>query len=919
MEILKKIFSAIPAGHQAAIKQVMLAIRKSSEDKTSRELQFDAKRLVNMVKGNKSVYNPIYANTLTVISSDVHNQNMEGAYIDLKTLYTESAHIGNIQSYQKASIESNFSKARAAILKLINDARIFTLRTRYQEFDDIKLVNFNIARNETKLTPTAIIDQESRLLKLPEVAKVRNHIKRRGQRNTKASVELLSAGQKGLLSTQFSPDLALDSKTETFWGEIIYSSEPLQTTYTRINISGHGYQNEFVTGPVVKFKIEFSSAESINQIKILPFAPTAVKVLDITYKPSSASTVKYPIPDFTVEESLDWIEYNFDRIYAKEIEIVFAQESYREYIIHAPKHVLYSTDFFLRLLEERKLQLQEIPDLDSIDIGGNHEIYNQAIEDLSSLILEKELDKSPSTELDLAGKVIMSIGEALASFSPDVATLLEDVSNYTAALPKEISDKIETITKYEYILGAKEIQVNYVVYSPYGIYQSPEFDTAATVVSAQLLVEESHPSSVSINGSRPNTSTEWEVEFSSDRKVPIYPANNVENGFLPVIGERLILDPITKLGLSRFSAHMSTVAVRENGRLLDPYWGYSSVWSSDYDGRLQITITETEYDSNAVYTIDYYAAPSSKEIDVLSRYDAKKIPSPDSYDKTDSDKKVVTSYFPFVDYNIINSDVFLKDTDTNDYKYIAPTGVYNLGLLRVNPNWVFASGIVPDSVISGSNQVVLQTGWVTTGDFSVLDSAYLTNPYRYYLKIQNYETPFEVQSIDSSTGLSLTRVPLISSGEIGDTIDSQYFIGNALSGTTWPDVTSGLTGYLEVPYELHVVYKNGDELFGFDHLTYAPITVYIGGSRAKNISDYENLEQPAFTVSESNDDEYEFIHDGKNIYFNQGISSTEILVDYKKIIDYIRVNCILRSNKIINPNVSPQVNEYTLMLNTTVL
>ena len=178
-----------------------------------------------------------------------------------------------------------------------------------------------------------------------------------------------------------------------------------------------------------------------------------------------------------------------------------------------------------------------------------------------------------------------------------------------------------------------------------------------------------------------------------------------------------------------------------------------------------------------------------------------------------------------------------------------------------------------------------------------------------------------MESFDSATGLTLKNIPLIKTGVIGNEIAQEYFTGQVLdSGNSWPLFTgTPQTGYLNVPYELHVVYTDGDEIFGFDNLIYRPIDCSIGGTPAKNITDYVNLEQPAFTVSESQDEEYEFIHDGKNIYFNQPISESEILVDYKKIIDYVKVNCILRSSKVINPTLTPQVNEYRLLLNTSIL
>jgi hypothetical protein len=128
-----------------------------------------------------------------------------------------------------------------------------------------------------------------------------------------------------------------------------------------------------------------------------------------------------------------------------------------------------------------------------------------------------------------------------------------------------------------------------------------------------------------------------------------------------------------------------------------------------------------------------------------------------------------------------------------------------------------------------------------------------------------------------------------------------------------------LTGILTVPYSLEVVYKAGDQIFGFDNILYKPLTVLIGGTEAKNVTDYINLEQPAFTISDAEDGQHEYIHDGKTLYFNQAINNTEVTVDYRWMTQYVKVDGILRANKAVSPTVTPQVNEYRLFLNTTIL
>lgn len=914
MNLLEQLLSVIPATQREAIQQILNELRKRSNLQTDREVKFEAQRLIQIIKENQQTFDPILAEPLQKIDSAAHNQNMEETFIDLLSLYKETGHLGNVQIKQTASIQSDFNKARVAIFKLINDARIFALRSRKPQFDDIKLINFNIARNTSFLRPIASIDPESRLLKLPEILKNRNHLERRNNKITSVSVELLASGQRGQLSREFDPKKATDSKLESFWAEVIYSDIIIEQLYTRSGINPDTLAiQEKVNGPIAKYTIEYSSGEAVNQVKILPFAPQPIKILEITYRPTASSTIRIPIKDFVIEESLDWIEYNFETVFASDIQIVFAQENYREFILHVPKFILYATDFLIRLLDERQRELSEVPNVEDISLGGNHELYQEAISDLAEIITSKDLVKSPSTEIDLAGKIILSLGETLASFSPEVRSTLEEVTTYTNQLPEGIGDEIQTIKKLEYIIGAREIQTNYILYSPIGNYESQKLEPKSTISNIQIEVDERHPLIDSDFGQQKLTSTEWEIELSEDRKIPIFPVNKIVDGFLPVEGERLLIDFNSRIGVSRLPSQLRFVLVRENSDLLIDAIDYDLVWDATLDGRLQITIKDSVFDKNKIYTIDYFASQKAKDIDVLTKFNSKRLPKPESHADTDSDNRLITEFFPFVNYGIINSDNFIVQGDFNSFRYSAPTGEYFTGLAEVHPNWVADDGtFLP---ISGLLDVTATSG----ADWSQLNANFLIDPFNYFLKLDSI--PGEIHQLDqlvSSSIFSLKNVPVLQTGLIGNIIDQDWVYGN-IADYTGAGFSSPLTGFLQIPYTVSVVYRDGDEIFGFDNLDYTPLNITIGGNKAKNITNYTDLEQPAFTVADSLDTEYEFIHDGKNIFFNQPIKGTETQIDYKWMTKYIKVNCTLRANKIVNPTVTPQVNEYRLLLHTTIL
>lgn len=918
MNILKKIFSVLPVAHKEAVKIIFDKIKKSSPELTPREAEFEAKRLVRKVSSKEGgkVFDPLLAKTSgnkNKISSADHNDNMASVFIDINSLYKEFANLNSINATQDTALESDFSKSRAAVLKLISDARVFAIRSKYPEYDDIKVINFNINNNRSKQSPIAQVDPQTRLLKLPALNTKRNHLKRRGLRVTNTSVEFITPGDQGHLGLQFNTSLAVDSKTNTFWAEALYMDSISETTYNRWSPNSLGEVVETVNGPIAKFNIKFSASESVNQIKILPFSNFPVRVLEITYRATPSSKLRKTINNFIQDESLDWIEFNFESIYASDIQIVFAQESYRSFIVHIPKQILFATDFLIQLMQTRSDDLStSLPNLKDALVGGNSKIYSEAIKDLASLISQKELEKMPSTEIDLAGKLILSIGESFAAFSPDLKSLIEDSTSYTEALPKDSATQIETITRYEYIIGAREIECNLVTYSPIAYYESDKLNPKSTVANVKLEVDELHSEIATQFGSYRKTSTEWSIEIAEDRSIPIFPINQAVDNSLYVKDEYLDVDNDSKTALTRFPSELAYATVRSNGDLLTSGPEYTVIWTSEFDGKLQITINSDIYNKKNVYTVSYYAASEAADIDILAKFTPKKLLTPESFSKAGSDNDLELKYYPYVSYGIINSDDFLLDTTVNSYKYIAPASAYSTGSIVVYPTWINLDGSTITG-ISGSQQISGSfTGEI---NYTGLDSTYLTDPYRWYLKLSDIPGAiYEVESFDGMSGFTLSEVPTMYTGLIGNEISTGNFVGNVTG-----QITGAISGYVTIPYSLEVVYKEGDEIFGFDNVLYEPLSILVGGVKSKNITDYESLEQPAFSISNNEDGEYQYIHNGKSIYFNQPITQSETLVNYSWLTKYIKTKCVLRSNKLASPSITPQINEYRMLLSTTVL
>lgn len=904
MAILQNIKNVIANGHKEAIKYIVSLLKNSQDVKTPRELELEASRLIKKVNGGKKVLNPIYAQPDTKISSFAHNSNQESVYIDLKGLYKQTDLLSNLSVSQKDTLVDEYSKAKAAILKLINDARVFSIRNNNPEYDDIKLVNFNITNNNSKIKPTASVDPDSRLLKLPTVYTQRAHLVNRGVRTTDVTAEIIG-GKTTYLSKQFPPSLAVDARPETFWAELVYADTPIVHEYNRYSPDQDGKSANTVYGPIVRLNLSFSGAEPINQIRILPFSNSPVKVLEITYKYSPTSSIRQAIPNFEIEESLDWIEYNFETVFTTDIEIVLAQESYIHSVLKIPKSILYATDIILRLNDYNNRLISENPSVEDFKSDGLDSIYSEAVKDLAAVLSQKDLDLSGINNGDFAGKIILSISEIMTKLGIDNSTIVEELSSLTKE-SLEAKSEIETINRFEYTIGAREIECNYNIYSPIGYYESPKFESQSTISNIKLEVDERHPTFQSVFGSFVKTSTEWEVEFGSDRKIPIYPSNKINGNYLKVEGELLQFDNSSFEALTRFKSFLLYALVRENDKILASNQDYQISWSASNNGRLAVIINKQIFDINKLYTIDYYADPSAASIDVLNTFNDKGLTAPEVFKNTSTNNSIKLANMPYVNFSIINSDNFNYELSLGGYRYNAPFSGYASGTVRVYPNWVDDNNVILTG-LSGSYTV----SGINT-DFTTLSGTYLTDPYRYYIELNKIpELRYEVSALNGSGDITLNSIPTMWTGMIGREISSGYFSGDFTG--------SPPSGFVEVPYTINVVQKFGDTVYGFENVLYEPVSISIGGKKAINITAYQDLEQPAFNVANNTDADYQFIHDGKIIYFNQPITNSEIKANYRWLTEYVKVNCVLRSNKIISPTVTPQVNEYRLLLNTTIL
>jgi hypothetical protein len=97
---------------------------------------------------------------------------------------------------------------------------------------------------------------------------------------------------------------------------------------------------------------------------------------------------------------------------------------------------------------------------------------------------------------------------------------------------------------------------------------------------------------------------------------------------------------------------------------------------------------------------------------------------------------------------------------------------------------------------------------------------------------------------------------------------------------------------------------------------YDVVAVTVDGYMAINRTDYYDNIRPALTQYGQNYPYYEYVHAGKNLYFNTELSGLEVKCRYKYLNDYIRFRALLRRNNRGNVSVTPILEDFTLKLRT---
>lgn len=922
-DLLKQITSVLPEAQKQAIKSLIDRKKKTGETPSYRSQQDEINNLYKRIKDKlgKKLLNPRYATSEEKISSTSHNQNMEEIYLDLNALYSNIDSIGKLNKQQGVLLTSEYEKSKAAIYKLLNDVSVFAIRKKYPEYNDVKVIDFNINSNTNTKAPVAAITSNTRLLELKPVNYSRAHLTDRGNRFTKVYTKTYAKGIKGSLSKSFPPDQMVDQKPETFWGTLVMSNIPITQVY-QINNDNQTTGID-VDGPVTEVYLQFSNVEQINTIKYLPFSEYPVQILDVSYKTSPSSLVYRTVQDFRTSTTLDWEELNFETIYAHEIRIIIAQSNYKKVIYHLPRTAAVGTDLFQQIFNKKTEGTIDdglVPDSDALlQILKTTSTYNDALTLLQSVFNVSDLDITLQTDTKYYTDVLNVINEVYASIDPNITDKLSSIGQALAT----VQDEIIEINKYEYILGMREVEAGHILYAPVSYYKSELYDTQATVSEVAVEVDERHSTfTTPWESGYQKTSTEWEIDIGNNRRIAIHPKNITDaiDGIPAVKDERLWFYQGQNYALTRLGGYYAGVyRLKKDGNLL-PSTDYTVTKITGSTPRLQITLSSGWVD-NSVYTVDYAVDPESYNLQILDKFHSIPLSSPEVFTSVGSDNEVSLSKYPFINYEVINlSNHFTQDSTDNSWLFTPALSNINSGQLRLTPTIIDDAGNI---LQTGLTDAYTMTGvWGTRSGQSEVDLTGLNSSYfgsiggvnfGYFIKVMDSLNYSEVYQFANHWEMLLTTPPTVTLNQVQRWDANQtgvVFVGS-LTGTP--------SGYLQVDYTLGIGIKTDDQVFTLSENRYSPITIHVGGILAKNITNYTTLEHPSFSIATRKDNEYQYIHAGKRIYFNQPIVGKEIKIQYNWVTDSISLIGTLRCNKLSNPDLNPKLNSARILINNLII
>ena len=637
------------------LPEVVTRVRKSTAAAIRALIQKDP-----TLAANDTTYRPREIPEGDQLNSAEFTFEQQSLYMVLRSIYAQVTEIDATRRRHETIINESFSKSRSTILKAINDLRSFAFLQQFPEYDDVKFVDFNAARNLSEKGPLAEVDTESRFVRLATSSRTEARVNRP---NIKPKIDIfhLGGGNSQSMIQDFYPARMLDRDTTTYWADLIVSDGPIEQEYA----DSRG-RSRRMYGLISEVHIHLSEATRINMLRLLPFGEYPIRVIDIAYKESENAERWTPLPDFVEGDAgLDWIEVTFRSIQASIIRVTLHQANYVKGIYHLPATMVHNTNLLEHSIADSyrdRIGVSAISDPEVAQVAAFPELLGllESLGEFDAEILKIDLPEERVREHELTEGTLKALARVLSR--PDIS-VAKDLLELIGVNTEEKKQELLEVETTEYLVGIRDLTISYMTYAPVSYYSSPKFVSSKTPVEVSLVSTEIHPTAQDQTGKYRITGIDYDLDLGEGLRYPIHPANSVY-----VEDEFVFVDRHTRIGYTRFLPASVSVIVRRNGVRV-PTTDYSFVIDTGLDlGKLTIV---DNYASTAIYTVTYIPGTGASRIEIPTRINSSPIRIPESFDGTNESNRIITKYIPFVAWSIINDETnFEKRTGEGVWEYI---------------------------------------------------------------------------------------------------------------------------------------------------------------------------------------------------------------------------------------------------------
>lgn len=564
-----------------------------------------------------------------IVSSD-YNRTMDEVYVDLGSLYKQNNTITKTIKIHKLLNESVLSDVRAALSKVENDITVHKVikENKTGITDAIFNTFYKEDNRSTDKVYAVYTDVETNSIKLP-IGLSHSSLTIEGLALANIDIYHYGGGIKGTIEDEsHRKEKAIDGSSETFWGEVILTDEPIRQIY----------DGEEYFGAVCEVVISLFRSDLVNHVKINPFSNYPLSVTKIFYAESESG--EWVNLNIDPQSSTSSMEFNFSEVLTKQIKIVLNQKNPSINTYKLPRRVVNNAQLWQQIVDreysistDSESPIQATQDM--IDYISGWKAYVDATSDFKTKVMEigdpKDYIHTGSiseTLFDAATKVMTKTGTG------------EEASSLKLNLYGKRSDsdsELIEVRKYEYVYGAYEIDVRKVWYMETGEYISPTYTPNGTTIEVRLDTEEVVPSGTTIEYQVATRFNEWEN---------ILPSGTYINQ------ERIDIEPNTQTGVLRFNCSGVLGGVyRNDDKIPETDYTYNSL-------NRQVVIGSGWYMASSAFTVSYMPDGVTDIIPsgvVVSFADDTLLISDEVYRESGSRQyRVSLDHYPYVDYRIIN-------------------------------------------------------------------------------------------------------------------------------------------------------------------------------------------------------------------------------------------------------------------------